>query len=119
MGALVRNVLIAALWGWASFAGADDALVAVAANFSETAEALAVEFAAKTEHTVALVSGSTGKLYAQIRHGAPYSALLAADAERPARLEREGRAVPGSRFTYALGRLVLWSPDAGRVAVVD
>lgn len=72
---------------------------------------IAARFAAETNHRLVLSSGSTGKHYAQIHHGAPFDLFLAADRERPERLEREGRAVPGTRFTYALGRLVLWSPD--------
>ena len=60
-----------------------------------------------------LAFGATGKFYAQIQDGAPFEVLLAADDETPAKLEREGLAVPGSRFTYATGRLVLWSADAG------
>lgn len=83
--------------------------IAVAANFLGTARALARAFAAQTGHSVVLSSGSTGKLYAQIRNGAPYAVLLAADAQRPALLEQQGLAVTGTRFTYALGRLVLWS----------
>jgi molybdate transport system substrate-binding protein len=62
-----------------------------------------------------LIPGSTGKHYAQIRNGAPFDAFFAADADRPMRLEQEVRIVPGSRFTYAIGQLVLWSPDAGLV----
>ncbi|MEJ2535144.1 MAG: molybdate ABC transporter substrate-binding protein [Gammaproteobacteria bacterium] len=89
--------------------------VAVASNFLPTAEALAERFQHHTAHTVKFSSASTGKLYAQIVNGAPYDVFLAADRERPERLEREGRAQPGTRFTYALGRLVLWSVDPRRV----
>jgi len=94
-----------------SSACADDALtVAVASNFSRTADELAVEFTAASGIDVRYSRGSTGKLYAQILQGAPYQVFLAADAERPALLEESGHAVPGSRFTYATGALVLWSP---------
>jgi len=92
-------------------ARAAEALVAVAANFADVARFLAAEYRAKTGHQVVVATGSTGKLYAQIVAGAPYDVLLSADAARPARLEAEGRAVPGSRFTYASGRLALWSAD--------
>jgi len=85
--------------------------VAVAANFLPTARAIATAWARSAgAPTPRLSAGSTGALYAQIRHGAPYHVFLAADAARPARLEAEGLAVPGTRFTYALGRLVLWAP---------
>lgn len=92
-----------------------DALVAVAANFSEVMERLEAGFEAAGEHTLTVSTGSTGKLYAQIRNGAPFDILLAADQRRPKLLEEELRAVNGSRFTYAMGRLALWSPDAERV----
>lgn len=87
--------------------------VAVAANFQAPARELATLFGKRSGHRARLSFGSTGQLYAQVRAGAPYAALLAADAERPARLEAEGLAVPGSRFTYAIGRLVLYSPTPG------
>ena len=97
-------------------ARADEALVAVASNFAEVAEALEPGFEAGTGHSVTLATGSTGKLYAQITKGAPFDVLLAADQARPERLLAEGHAVAGARFTYATGRLVLWSADPGRVA---
>lgn len=84
--------------------------VAVASNFASTMEKIKEAFEALSSHELAMSYGSTGKLYAQIRNGAPYDLFLAADVERPMRLEREERAVSGSRFTYAFGRLVLWSP---------
>jgi molybdate transport system substrate-binding protein len=92
-------------------AGAADLRVAVAANFLPTMEALTAQFSATTDLGVLISSGSTGKLYAQIINGAPYDLFFAADAERPALLETNGGGVAGSRFTYARGRLVLWSPD--------
>lgn len=93
---------------------AESVLVAVAANFTATARQVADAFEQASGHDVKLVAGSTGKHFAQIVNGAPFDVLLAADRERAERLEREGRARPGSRFTYALGRLVLWRPAAGR-----
>lgn len=95
---------------------AEEAVVAVAANFAEVAERLEKDFEAASGHTLTLVVGSTGKLYAQIANGAPFDVFLSADQETPARLEKEGLAVAGSRFTYATGRLTLWSPEPGRVA---
>lgn len=89
--------------------------VAVAANFQRTLAEIAERFAEHTGHRLLLSSGSTGKHYAQIRHGAPFDLFFAADRERPRRLEREGLGVPGTRFSYALGRLVLWSPRSGLV----
>ena len=89
--------------------------VAVASNFLPVARLLAQSFEAETGHRVKLVPGATGRLYAQIVRGAPFDLFLAADRVRPQRLEREGRIVPGSRRTYALGRLVLWSPDPQRI----
>jgi len=94
---------------------ADEVQVAVAANFTAPSKLIAAGFEKETGHKAALSFGATGKFYAQIRNGAPFEVLLAADDETPARLEREGAAVPGSRFTYATGRLVLWSPRPGFV----
>lgn len=111
--ACTAAVLLASLLAGPAAAG--EAVVAVAANFLEVAERLAAELERETGHRVILVSGSTGKLYAQIVHGAPFDVFLAADAARPERLEREGRSVPGSRFTYAVGRLALWSSEPDRI----
>lgn len=85
--------------------------VAVASNFRSALEAIAQNFQASHEVQMAIIPGSTGKHYAQIVNGAPFDVLLAADSERPARLEAEAAIVPGSRYTYAIGRLVLWSRD--------
>ena len=87
--------------------------VAVAANFAGTAQRLSDEFERLSGHEVDLVTGSTGKHFAQIVNGAPFDVLLAADRARPEKLEQQGLAVQGSRFTYALGRLVLWRPGGG------
>ena len=92
-----------------------EAIVAVAANFAPALEALRVEFEASSPHALKVASGSTGKLYAQIVNGAPFDLFLAADAERPRRLEASGSGVPGTRFTYATGRLAAWSAVPGLV----
>jgi molybdate transport system substrate-binding protein len=92
-------------------ARAETAAVAVATNFLKPLESLAADFKAATGHDLVISGGSTGKLYAQIKEGAPFDVFLAADAERPARLANEGLAVADSRFTYAQGRLVLLSRD--------
>lgn len=96
-------------------AAGEEAIVAVAANFAEVAERLEADFERASGHTLTFVAGSTGKLHAQIVNGAPFDAFLSADRESPERLEKEGLAVAGSRFTYATGRLTLWSPEPGRV----
>lgn len=90
---------------------AGEVQVAVAANFAAPMKVIAAEFEQATGHKAALAFGSTGKFYAQIHHGAPFEVFLAADETTPAKLETEGAAQSGSRFTYAMGRLVLWSPD--------
>ncbi len=87
------------------------ARIAVASNFITTANQLAAGFTGATGHTVLFSAGATGQLYAQIAQGAPFDAFLAADAERPQRAEAAGLAVAGSRFTYAIGRLVLLSAE--------
>jgi len=104
-----------ALAGAASAARADEVSVAVAANFTAPMQRIAADFEKATGHKARLVFGSTGKFYAQIKSGAPFQVLLAADDETPARLAREGDGVAGSQFTYAIGRLVLWSPRPGLV----
>ena len=83
--------------------------LAVASNFTTVAKTLKFEFEKQSEHTISLSFASTGKLYAQIKNGAPFDVFLAADAERPELLEREGFVIADNRFTYALGQLVLWS----------
>jgi molybdate transport system substrate-binding protein len=94
-------------------ARADEVQVAVAANFAGAFQKIAAAFTASTGHKVVSSTGSTGKFYTQIQQGAPFEVLLAADDETPAKLEAEGLAVKGQHFTYAIGKLVLWSakPD--------
>jgi molybdate transport system substrate-binding protein len=99
----------------AGVAMADEAQVAVAANFAEPARRLGERFSQATGHKLAISSGSSGKFYAQIKNGAPFDLLLSADDTTPGRLEQDKLAVPGTRFTYAIGKLVLWSPKAGLV----
>jgi molybdate transport system substrate-binding protein len=95
-------------------ARAADVSIAVASNFTEPAKEIAIAFQVKTRSHVALVFGSSGQLYGQLAHG-PFEVFLSADADRPARAEKEGLAVPGTRFTYAIGKLVLYSKTAGLV----
>jgi molybdate transport system substrate-binding protein len=94
---------------------ADEIRIAVATNFTAAMSDLVRRFELETKHHVLVSSGSTGNHYAQIKNGAPFEAFFAADADRPRLLEQEGVAVPGSRFRYAVGRLVLWSPEPNYV----
>lgn len=89
--------------------------VAVAANFTAPMQKIAKAFEQETGHKAMLSFGSTGNFYAQIRNGAPFHVLLAADDDTPLKIEQEGLGVPGSRFTYAIGKLVLWSKQPGLV----
>lgn len=94
---------------------AEEVQVAVAANFTAPMQVIAAEFAKDTGHQAKLAFGATGKFYAQISNGAPFDVFLAADDTTPARMEKELLVVPGSRFTYARGKLVLWSAREGFV----
>lgn len=112
---LHRLLALTAALAFTTLARADVVQVAVAANFTAPARALAEVFARTTGHEAKLSFGATGAFYTQIKNGAPFDVLLAADDERPARLEKEGDTVAGSRFTYATGQLVLWSAKPGFV----
>jgi molybdate transport system substrate-binding protein len=94
---------------------AGEVLVAVAANFAAPAELIARDFEHASGHRLRTALGASGALYAQIRHGAPFALMLSADSAIPRRLVEEGLGVSGTQFTYARGRLVLWSPDPQRV----
>jgi molybdate transport system substrate-binding protein len=99
----------------AAAAHADEVQVAVAANFTAPMKQIAVEFEKDTGHQALLAFGATGKFYAQITNGAPFEVFLSADDETTARLEKELLTAPGTGFTYAIGKLVLWSAKAGYV----
>ncbi|AKH19024.1 molybdate ABC transporter substrate-binding protein [Sedimenticola thiotaurini] len=107
---LIRLITISCLLLGPVAVQADTINIAVASNFAEPIKAIAKRYEAQSGHQISLVFGATGKHYAQIQHGAPFAAFFAADAHRPELLEQEGLAIPGSRFTYAVGRIVLWSP---------
>ncbi len=107
--------LLAAAFCLAMSARAAEVSVAVAANFTAPMQKLAQVFEQETGHKALLSFGSTGNFYAQIRNGAPFHVLLAADDDTPLKIEQEGLGVPGSRFTYAIGKLVLWSKQPGLV----
>jgi molybdate transport system substrate-binding protein len=98
---------------------ADEVKVAVAANFTAPFQALAPAFEKATGHKLVASFGATGQFYAQINNGAPFDVLLSADDTTPARLESENATAPGSRFTYAIGSLVLWSADASYLDGTD
>jgi molybdate transport system substrate-binding protein len=90
-------------------------LVAVASNFTKPMTEIATEFEKATGHSAKLAFGSSGKFVSQMENGAPFEVFLSADEEKPLKLEQAGIAVNGTRFTYALGKLVLWSSTAGYV----
>ena len=112
---LRRLLTLTAALALSAAAQAEVVQIAVAANFTAPARALAEIFARTTGHEAKLSFGATGAFYTQIKNGAPFDILLAADDERPIRLEKEGDTVPGSRFTYAIGQLVPWSAKPGFV----
>lgn len=112
----VMRAMLALMLGtaWAC-AQAEEVMVAVAANFAAPLRHIAEGYSAATGHTLKLASGATGKFYSQVRAGAPFQVLIAADDETPRKLVDEGHAVRGSAFTYARGRLALWSAQPGLV----
>lgn len=113
---LRRSVCLAACLLLYSFAAqAETVLVAVASNFTKPMSEIAAEFEKQTGYGANLAFGSSGKFASQLLNGAPFEVFLSADDEKPLRLEQEGVALAGSRFTYALGTLVLWSAKPGAV----
>lgn len=102
-----RILILSAAIARSASANADDALIAVATNFFKVATQLEEQFEAQGRHRISLVSGSTGKIYAQVINGAPFTAFLAADQARPGKLLEQGYGVPGSQFTYVVGGIVL------------
>ncbi|HBZ92431.1 MAG TPA: molybdate ABC transporter substrate-binding protein [Pseudomonas sp.] len=115
----LKHSLLALTLVFASGAIADEVKVAVAANFTAPIQVLAPEFEKATGHKLVASFGATGQFYAQINNGAPFDVFLSADDTTPAKLEGEGASVPGSRFTYAIGSLVLWSADASYLDGTD
>lgn len=96
-------------------ATADEVSVAVAANFAAPMEHIATRFTQDTGDKLVISYGATGKFYAQIKNGAPFEVFLSADQKHPQKLIQEKQAIPGSEFTYAIGKLVLWSPKPNQV----
>ena len=115
----IVSVTACVLCLWVTTARGAEVVVAVAANFVPPFNEIAAEFQKVTGHVVQSSSGSSGNFYAQIKNGAPFDVFFSADNERPKRLEDEGLGVKGSRFTYAIGRLILWSPDPNLVKGED
>lgn len=112
----LRRGSVAALLTFVAFgARCAEVQVAVAANFALPLEKIAAGFSAATGHTLKAAASSTGKFYSQIVAGAPFEVLIAADDETPKKLIAEGHALAGSNFTYAIGKLVLWSATPGFV----
>lgn len=110
MSALLLTVLSTQLMALAT--SADTVMVAVASNFTAPMKDMVADFKQKTGHDAVLSFGSSGKFLAQIQNGAPFDVFLSADQAKPEKLENTGLAVAGSRFTYALGTLALWSAEA-------
>lgn len=108
-------LLQAALMGTATQVCADQVSVAVASNFTGPMEKIAPAFEKATGHKALVAYGTVGKFYAQIKNGAPFEVFVSADDETPIRLEKDGLALAPSRFTYAIGKLVLWSATPGLV----
>lgn len=116
MKSIMRNTLLAAVFLVIAIpAMAAEVNVAVAANFTAPMKQIVAEFEKETGHRAVLSYGASGKFYAQIKNGAPFQLFLSADDEKPVLLEKDGLTVPGTRFTYAIGALVLWSPKSGFV----
>lgn len=115
MKSMLKLSFAIALLGASAATRADEVQAAVAANFTAPMKEIATAFEAATGHKVVPAFGSTGKFYSQIRNGAPFEVLLASDVETPTKLETEGDAVVGTRYTYAIGKLVLWSAMPGFV----
>ncbi len=110
-----RSISLLGLLLVSSISSAETTLVAVAANFTKPMTEIAAEFEKATGHTAKLSFGSSGKFVSQLENGAPFEVLLSADETGPIKLEKAGLAVPDSHFTYALGKLVLWSATPGYV----
>lgn len=115
MQVLSRVLFVATLAFAALAARAGEVVVAVAANFAQPLQRIGAGFNAATGHTLKISAGATGKFYSQLVAGAPFEVLIAADDETPKKLVAEGHAVAGSNFTYAIGKLVLWSAQPGFV----
>lgn len=113
--AVLKFSTLALAMSGGAYASADEVQVAVAANFTAPIQAIATDFEKDTGHKLVAAFGATGQFYTQIKNGAPFEVFLSADDTTPAKLEQEGDTVKGSRFTYAIGTLALWSAKEGYV----
>jgi molybdate transport system substrate-binding protein len=113
--AYARNVLVLTLLIFPATVAAGQVSVAVAANFTAPMKLIAEQFQQETGHTATLSFGATGQFYAQISNGAPFDVLLAADTKTPSTLVKNNLGVAGTQFTYALGKLALYSAEPGLV----
>ena len=111
----VGALLLVTTCALSATAQAEEVRLAVAANFTAPIKTIAADFEKETGHKASFTLGATGKFYAQIKSGAPFDVFMSADEETPGRLVKEGDAVAGTRFTYAAGRLALWSARANFV----
>ncbi|TAN70981.1 MAG: molybdate ABC transporter substrate-binding protein [Methylobacter sp.] len=111
----IRPILVLAFLVFSQVGWAATVLVAVASNFTKPMTEIAAEFEKATGHSAKLAFGSSGKFVSQMENGAPFEVFLSADDEKPLKLEQAGLSVTGTRFTYALGKLVLWSAASGYV----
>lgn len=115
---LARSYLACSLLlalGIPAIAEADEVQVAVAANFLAPLQEIAKSFEKETGHQTLITSGATGQLFTQIQHGAPFEVMISADAKTPKKLVKNELALADSQFTYARGKLVLWSVDPALV----
>ncbi|TFZ33013.1 molybdate ABC transporter substrate-binding protein, partial [Pseudomonas syringae] len=113
--ASLKLAVVALAASAAAQASADEVQVAVAANSTAPMQAIATDFEKDTGHRLVAAFGATGQIYTQIKHGAPFEVFLSADDTTPATLEQAGDPIQGSRFTYAVGTLALWSAKDGYV----
>lgn len=114
-GLAIAGFAAVSVFASATAAAAEDVLVAVAANFADAAQELAAKYEVASGNKILVTTGATGKLYAQIMEGAPFHILLSADSKTPKKLADEKAAIADSSFTYAIGKLALWSSDPQRI----
>ncbi len=107
---MTRGLLFLCLISLTATSDAGELKLAVAANFKATIEKIVAKFEQKTKHKITITSASSGTLFSQISHGAPFDIFLSADSERPIKLVKNNLALADTRFTYAIGQLAFWTP---------